>query len=97
VCAEQVALGTALAAGHSRFVGCASVIAMAPGDEPVVTSPCGVCREVLSYYAPDMSVLVDEAGTVVKTYVADLLPAPWLFPAEGAGPPRIPEVSEEEA
>jgi cytidine deaminase len=97
VCAEQIALGTALAAGHTGFVACASVIAVEPGDEPVVTSPCGVCREVLSFYAPQMTVLVDDAGTVAKTYVADLLPAPWLFPAEGAGPPRISELSEEEA
>jgi cytidine deaminase len=87
VCAEQVALGAALAAGHSRFVACAAVIAMAEGDEPVVTSPCGVCREVLGFYEPDMTVLVDDGGEVVKTYVADLLPAPWLLPGEGTHPP----------
>lgn len=93
VCAEQIALGAALTAGHGEIVAGVAVIAMEEGDDPVVTSPCGVCREVLAYYAPEMTVLVDEAGTVIKTLAADLLPAPWLLPAEGSGPPRLPDIS----
>lgn len=96
LCAEQIALGTALTRGHGDIVAGVAVIAMEEGDDPVVTSPCGVCREVLAYYAPEMTVLVDDAGTVVKTFAADLLPAPWLLPTEGSGPPLLPDISTEQ-
>lgn len=82
VCAEQIALGSALAAGQGVPVACASVIMMTAADEPAVTSPCGVCREVLTYYNPDMTALIVERGAVRKATVGDLLPAPWLLPHE---------------
>src|SRR5437764_383406 len=45
MCAERVALGTAIAAGErpGDFVALAVV-----GDDPQPSTPCGVCRQLLS-------------------------------------------------
>ena len=82
ICAEAVALGAAMADGHTSFQTCAAVIKMTADQEPSVTSPCGVCRELLNYYQPELPVLAVDRAHVVKTPVSDLLPAPWLPPAE---------------
>jgi cytidine deaminase len=89
ICAEQIALGTALATGHTTFSAGIAVIMMTDDDVPRITSPCGVCREVLFSYAPDMTVIVDADGQALKTYMRDLLPAPWLLPAESSGIPDL--------
>jgi cytidine deaminase len=82
ICAEEITIGTALSAGERDFVAVASVIMMVPEDEPAVTSPCGVCREVLSFYGPDMTVVYLDHGELRKTRMADLLPGQWLLPGE---------------
>ena len=82
ICAEEVTIGTALSAGERDFAAVASVIMMLPEDEPAVTSPCGVCREVLSFYGPDMTVIYVDHGVLRKTRMADLLPGQWLLPGE---------------
>jgi cytidine deaminase len=89
VCAEAVAASTAIAAGETELVAGLAVIKMEAGDVPRITSPCGVCRELLIYYNPSMTVVVDHDGQAVKTIVSDLLPAPWLLPAETVGVPRL--------
>jgi cytidine deaminase len=89
ICAEQIALGAALAAGYTTFTAGIAVIMMTGDDAPRITSPCGVCREVLSAYAPDMTVIVDADGRALKTVMRDLLPAPWLLPAESSGFPDL--------
>lgn len=77
LCAEQIALANALAEGESAFVTCVAVMARAPSGATSVVSPCGTCREMLRFFAPDLTVLVHDEGRVTKTYIADLLPAPW--------------------
>ena len=94
VCAEQIALGTALTNGLGTPVACASVIMMTPAEDPSVTSPCGVCREVLSYYNRDMATLILEDGQTRKTWISELLPAPWLLPDELAERARIADNEE---
>ncbi len=89
ICAEQIALGAALGAGHTTFTAGIAVIMINADDVPRITSPCGVCREVLSFYAPDMTVIVDAAGEALKTYISDLLPAPWLLPEESKIVPQL--------
>ncbi len=55
ICAERVALGAAIAAGEP--VGAFVVIAVVGGlSEP--SSPCGVCRQVLSELAPGVRVVM---------------------------------------
>lgn len=84
VCAEEIAIGAALTAGERDFAAVASVIMMEPGDTPELTSPCGVCREVLSFYGPGMTVVYLDHGVRKKTRMADLLPGQWLLPGETA-------------
>lgn len=56
VCAEAVALGMAVSAGD-REVG--AIVAVTPdGDGWAVLPPCGMCREMLSDYAPDATVIL---------------------------------------
>lgn len=68
ICAERVALTSAVAMGHSSF----SAIAVATADGG---SPCGICRQVMAELASDMVVFVaDERGEYRTTSVRELLP-----------------------
>ena len=76
MCAERVALGSALAAGEqpAGFTAIAVV-----GDQTHPTSPCGVCRQVLYELAPGCTVVMEPPpdkgkGRLVMT-VEELLPA----------------------
>jgi cytidine deaminase len=84
ICAEQVALGIVVSQELAEPVACASVIQMTAEDEPEPTSPCGVCREVLGFFAPTMTVALPHRGQLVRARFGDLLPAPWLLPGEDA-------------
>ncbi len=69
ICAERVALWSAVAQGRRDFVGMGLIV---PSG-----SPCGACRQVMSELCPpDMPVWVEtEDGTVREFTVAELLPA----------------------
>lgn len=90
LCAEQIAFANALAGGESEFITCVAVMARAPSGATSVVSPCGTCREMLRFFAPDLTVLVHDEGRVVKTYISDLLPAPWEPLSAG----NYPELSQ---
>ena len=47
-----------------------------------MVSPCGVCREVLTYYAPEMTVVFLDHGVIRKARMADLLPGQYVNPGE---------------
>ncbi len=70
VCAERVAMFSAVAAG------CRELVALAvagPGESPI--APCGICRQVMSELAPDVVVImVGEDGARETSSVAELLP-----------------------
>ncbi len=67
-CAERVAIFKAVSEGHRSF----QAIAVATENGG---SPCGVCRQVMREFAPNMTVLItDAAGAVRQTSVAELLP-----------------------
>jgi len=72
VCAERVAVGTAVAAGHREIV---AVAVTAPKVASV--TPCGACRQVLNEFKPmgrDMTVILEgEEGP-------DILPLAALLP-----------------
>ena len=82
ICAEEITLGTALSAGERRFAAVASVIMMTAQDEPTVVSPCGVCREVLAFYEPGMTVVYLDRGELRKTHVHELLPGAYINPGD---------------
>jgi cytidine deaminase len=70
VCAERVALGAAVALGHRQFLALA--IATEAADP---TPPCGMCRQALVEFAPDLVVLsVTRGGRQARWALADLLP-----------------------
>ena len=70
LCAERVALFTAVAAGQRRL----AMIAVATHSVPPA-SPCGSCRQVMHELGPRMTVLLcNHVGDVVETTVEELLP-----------------------
>ncbi len=70
VCAERVALFTAVAAGVRDFVALAVVT-----EAPEPATPCGACRQVLYEFAPDLQVLLANLqGRQKKVRLRELLP-----------------------
>lgn len=77
VCAEAVALGSALSAGETLIDAIVSVRHPRPREQhtvPKVVAPCGICREMLSDFAPGSAVIMARSGALVRVPVADLLP-----------------------
>lgn len=69
-CAEVVALGRMLTDTDSLPV---SIVAVGRVERGVV-SPCGVCRQILHDRWPDVDVILDRAGTLIRVGIAELLP-----------------------
>lgn len=69
MCAERVAVGTAVAAGHRRFV---RVVVTSDSDPPA--SPCGACRQVLAEFALGAEVIAVGPRQTMTWTVAGLLP-----------------------
>ena len=73
VCAERVALWKALSEGAREFRQIAVVT-----NAPVITSPCGACRQLLWEYCGDISVhLHSTAGLDQEHTLAELFPHPF--------------------
>jgi cytidine deaminase len=72
VCAERVAVNTAIAAGHREI----QAVAVTAAEEPGVT-PCGGCRQVLNEFKPktsDLFVILDGDDGPQIVPLATLLP-----------------------
>lgn len=77
VCAEAVALGAALSAGETKIDTIVSVRHPRPKElhaEPKVVSPCGICREMLTDFAPGSAVIMSRGDDLVRIPVGELLP-----------------------
>lgn len=66
VCAEAIAIGMAAAAGDTEIE---TIVAV--DRQGRVVSPCGMCRELISDYAPSCKVIITEEEI---TTVSELLP-----------------------
>jgi cytidine deaminase len=68
--AEEVAVGSAVTAGHREF----DALAVVSGAEDGVT-PCGMCRQTLAEFCPESFPVHCAAGEDVRTYrLGELLP-----------------------
>jgi cytidine deaminase len=77
VCAEAVALGSALSAGETGIETVVSVRHPRPREQhahPKVVSPCGICREMLTDFAPKAGIIMARPAGLVRLAVSDLLP-----------------------
>jgi cytidine deaminase len=78
ICAEGAAIAAAAAAGDTEIE--AIVAVLDTGDDPDgwrVVTPCGLCRELISDYAPAATVIDYDAGrepAVKPVPVTELLP-----------------------
>jgi cytidine deaminase len=53
ICAERVAIGTAVASGRRSFE---ALVVTTPGPEP--SFPCGMCRQVIGEFARSLPILL---------------------------------------
>ena len=75
VCAERVALLTALAAGERKFT---AVAVVTQSEEP--STPCGPCRQLMWEYCGDIDVtLANLTGRRVEYKLSTLFPYPFTF------------------
>jgi len=69
ICAERVALVSALSTGETDFESIAIY-----AEKAAFCPPCGACRQLLYDYAPDLTVILTD-GKDYKTYkLKELLP-----------------------
>ena len=75
VCAERVALFTAVHAGEKEFEAIAVVGGPAGKPAEKLFTPCGVCRQVLSEFcSPDMKIIISSANETLTTTLGELMP-----------------------
>ncbi|MDI7248398.1 MAG: cytidine deaminase [Bacillota bacterium] len=70
ICAERCAVAKAVSEGEREFSAIAVV-----GDTDGPCAPCGICRQVLAEFGPDIQVVMTNLkGNVKVVAAADLLP-----------------------
>jgi len=76
MCAERVAIFSAVAAGETRIK---AVAVIADLDKPI--APCGLCRQVIAEFGPDAEVIMLNTGGEEATVTLPvLLPLSFQFP-----------------
>ena len=83
ICAERVALFSAIADGVTSIEMLAVCCAAGNPREPSTLMPCGACRQVMQeFMSPEGIVSVDGVGIFA---LRDLLPTPFYLPINGQG------------
>lgn len=80
VCAESNALAKAIESDNSdieTLVNLAYLPDNQGNQKLVICSPCGICRELLYDYAPDVRVIVFSQGSLKKVSISELLVHPY--------------------
>ena len=73
LCAEAVAIGAAATDGDTDIE---TIVAV--NELGAIVSPCGMCRELISDYAPDAEVIITRAREPVSVPVLELLPDKYV-------------------
>ncbi len=68
-CAERTAVFKAVSEGYTKF----KAIAVVSAGE-MFTYPCGICRQVLNEFAPDIDIILDDHGTMKVINLKEMLP-----------------------
>jgi cytidine deaminase len=72
ICAERVAIGSAITSGSKDF---RAIAVVSDSSQPVV--PCGACRQVMAEFSPDLRIISATLGGAVTEFrLALLLPSP---------------------
>ena len=69
VCGEAVAIGAAATAGDTEIE---TIVAVNELGE--IVSPCGMCRELISDYAPSARVIIPDGSEPISVPISSLLP-----------------------
>ena len=71
ICAERVAIFSALAQGHEKF----KALAIVTSDGAF---PCGSCRQIIYEYANDVQIYISNGTDLYVTHtISELLPYPF--------------------
>jgi len=71
LCAERVAIFSALSLGHKNFKS----MAIITNDGAM---PCGACRQIIHEFAGNISILISNSKKeILKTSIKELLPQPF--------------------
>lgn len=75
ICAERVAVTSAVAKGHQKF----KAIAVISSSEKLCT-PCGICRQVISEFSLELPVICCKANEEYEVFALhELLPKAFKF------------------
>ncbi len=70
ICAERTAMSKAVSEGHKKFTSMAVA-----GSSKEICTPCGICRQFMYEFAPDLRILCSsDSGEYKELILKDLLP-----------------------
>ncbi len=73
ICAERVAIFKAVSDGEMEF----DLIAIYVEDERNIPSPCGICRQVMMEFSPNLTLILANGNNYKIYKLKDLLPYPF--------------------
>ena len=71
ICAERCAIVKAVSEGYREFE---KIAVVGGADELVFCMPCGVCRQYMNSYNPNMTVVILDEGEIKEFPLSELLP-----------------------
>ncbi len=72
-CAERTAIFKAVSEGHKDIEAIAIASSNSENNQP--TYPCGICRQVIVEFGPDIRIIMGHSeGDIIECKIKDLLP-----------------------